>query len=250
MNDSKLNAGQLVYGAMSLMFSCIVAWPLYEQFGHWVCLAIPALCVMLILFRWAALGWVIAAATLMAILVLSQFTYQPLESGQRTWMGLSSLFLFASVFRFLATERTASEFVVTSRMNYTPINRVNSGNTLKVRSAPGIGHLLSIGVLFVAWLGARYLCGQFIKMAQDPAVYRQYARVLDNQLGLIPAGYIGISLILVLCLLLWIIREVIAYLQLLGSTKSVSGMLLRSELWKWNGREQRLISKQLRKNEV
>ena len=237
----ELTGNRLLYGGLALAMACLTAWNLSGFWPSWGQFAIPVCCALLIAFRWSALGWFLSIAIFTCISFIS-------EIGLGTFRGSASLvFLslltYACAFRFIASVQR--DPVVTTRMNFTAPKRTQ---LLPTRLNVTGGHLLSLLLILLAWIGASLLCGQFAAITESRQAYQLLADDLKQNIGIVPAGWIAIKLFLILLTAVWLANEVLQYMSVNRSRSDVGGIVLRDELWKWNGREQRMISKQLRKN--
>lgn len=236
----------LLYGGLALFAASAVAQLLYSQLPNLYFVVIPLLCIALLFARWAALGWLIPGVMLVGIVVAAELGFRSLDLAEHLLLGLSVLIAVVSGLRFLTLQRSGFERVATTRMNFTPIDR---SNPWRQRLAFGPGHLCSVVLLAGASLIASLLCSQFASITANKRRFADFAWQLHVEVGIIPAAYFAVRILVVLFVLLLLAREILGYLDLWRNVDSVSGMLLRGELWRWNGREQRMISKQMRKND-
>jgi len=237
----------LLYGGLALLAVFVVARLLYSQFPNLYFVVIPLLCIAMLYMRWTAFGLLIPAVMLAGIVVSAELGFRSLDVSEQLLLGVSVLVAVVCSLRFLTLQRPGFDRVVTERMNFTPLGK---SNPWPRRMTFGPGHLCSVLLLAGAGLLASLLCSQFASVTANRRQFADFAWQLHIDVGIIPAAYFAIRILFVLFILLWATREVLSYLDLWRNTDSVSGMLLRSELWRWNGREQRMISKQMRKNDA
>lgn len=243
MNFNKLPIAELLYGSIALIGTCLIAWMLYERLDHPFSAGIPVVCAIALASRWSILGWIVPAMVLVGIGLVTRanLNFVGLDAGV---MAITCLITFASLLRYLARFRITGNPFLTTRFNYSP------GQETTPLQHISVGHLFSLVLILCAWLVAAAMCREITHVTSDVKLYAIYSQRADSELGLIPEGYWGIQLFVTLLLIFWVARQILGYLHLRRNARAVAGMALRSELWKWNGREQRMISKQMRKNNI
>ena len=131
-------------------------------------------------------------------------------------------------------------------MNYTPtkpampaVQKLDGAASSK---RIDFGLLFTLAFLFIGWFVAGYMASQLASVLRN---YRNARAFLDRRIGLLPEWYVGLIVLFVLAASLWLAQQVFSYLMLRQRAGSVAAMHLRSELWKWDGYEQRQIGKEL-----
>jgi hypothetical protein len=235
------DAAPIVYGSVAVISS--VAYVLLLQESHeFLVVAVPLLCLLSL--RWRLFAPLIPAAIFIGILWITLSDINSLRDVNQTLLALVSLVTVATVSRFQTTVDSVARPEVSTRVNYTP-----SGKSIAATRGLGTGHFVSLALILFGWLAAGIVCGKFIEITNDAVAYQDYAALLRRRVGLIPEAYIGMTLLFTLTLLLWMARAFFSYSVIRQRGGELAAMHLRSELWKWNGYEQRIISKQIRKNE-
>lgn len=236
------NAAPVIYGSVAVIASVAHVMLLQEAHAFNV-VAVPLLCLLSL--RWRLFAPLIPAAVFIGILLMTLNDITTLHSVDQTLLALASLVTIAAAWRFQTSVCTIASPAVSTRVNYTPSNK-----SIAATHPLEAGHFVSLALVLFGWLAAGILCGKFIEITGDAEAYREYATLLRRRVGLIPEAYIGMTLLFTLTLFVWMGRAVFSYMVVRQKSGELAAMHLRSELWKWNGYEQRSISKQIRKNEV
>lgn len=155
--------------------------------------------------------------------------------------GVASIFASA---RLLALSKPVVTPFASRRVNFSPVRPQDLG-----QGTVGWGHLLSLPMLILAWWSAGHLSNQLSIFATSRRAYQQAYAMLHERVGILPEWYVGLKALFLLTILLWICRQIFAYLALRRQEPSVAAMHLRSELWRWDGAEQRMVGKQLGKRQ-
>lgn len=240
-----------VYASVLVCSSLVFGYLFRQELDSAICYAtVTVLCIGLTLFRWTVFEALIPPVALggLGILGFIAGNSVPQSSGGHVF-ALAVIATVAAAARLQSLAKRASHRITSSRMNYTPTRTSKSSAARGLQTRFGVGHFLTIGFVLFAWWFAGYLSSQLTAFVRSPNNYRQAYRLLDQRVGLLPEWYVGIKILFMLTLLLWLIDRVFGYLSL-RQDGSVAAMHLRSELWKWDGSEQRMVAKQLQKNEV
>ena len=242
----RLIGQKFVFAVASMVFATVIA--LLQRwcgFPSVVFFIMPVITVALI---WNQSNFVAGVAIFLAFLSMAilgfseRFQLDSLGSFEQFFVSASGLIYIAFVLRFSTVSDSQLGGLLTSRINYTPTRKIDDSQKAMQ------GNYMSAGLLIAAWLFAGYLCGD-LRRIQEGGVYRRMLLQLRANIGLeTPEIYLAMKLLITLMLLLWIVNQVFSYWQFRSDSGSVAAMHLRSELWKWNGSEQRRVSKQGRKN--
>lgn len=153
-----------------------------------------------------------------------------------------TLSLVAAVARLEQIVCSSAHQAATLQITYVPISR-----SFDLQNSPSNRHLMSLLFILGAWLLTAYWTFDFSWSVTDVRVFNQYREGLQLRFGLVPAGYLGIQLVFLLATLFAIAQGMLFFFKRSDGTTSMSQLLLRHELWKWNGWEQRKIAKALKK---
>ena len=205
---------------------------------------IPILVVAVILTRWNVLEALIPPIVLACVGGLGVMGRLFEDPGQQTLLAGATLVLFASLTRYQSWFRNAEPLGMTTRFNYTPATSVP-----RARPALPLGAVMAFVLLPLAWLASGWLCSELLQLSSDHNLALEYKYELQQTIGLdIPEVYLGMKLLFTLAITFWVTKNVLDYFCFRRDGDELAAMHLRSELWRWNGREQRLVSKQIRKN--
>ena len=110
-----------------------------------------------------------------------------------------------------------------------------------------IQEFVTLGIIPVTWGIGTLLCrplGKHLQFLGGDTYSDNSGTFQASVIGLLREYYLWIQLVLLLAVLLLICRAMLSYLRtLFDDERSLSAMQLRLELWKWNGKEQRLASR-------
>lgn len=243
---AKAGPEAIFYAAMVLATSVFVSRELGRQ-GLVVGLAgaLPLLCLLLIVSRWHVFAATVPAALFFSLGTIG-ITGIRMAGGELS-LSLGSLGLLAAVARFQTCTARTGGSVATSRWNTTPMPKVMQQS----RFTWHVSKLVTLAICLIAWLLAGLACAELTEISTNRQAYLQYLEDLRADWGLeIPEVYIGMKLLIGMALISWLARAIFIYQGLVKAGGELSSIHLRSELWKWNGSEQRMISKQLKKNQV
>jgi hypothetical protein len=203
--------------------------------------------------KWRAFGIMIPLLVLWSLAWIEFFSSSTLvNTPQRYLLACTGVLSIVAALRYRTAKQPVSQLMASARMNYTPLQAVNSLSKSTGKSAEnvgriGLGHLLTLPLLFCAWWCAGYLSTQLVTFVSSPRAYRSAYRILDQRIGLLPEWYVGVKVLFAITILIWVVRQMFDYVALLHRDHSVAQMHLRRELWRWDGSEQRMIGKQLGK---
>ena len=226
---------------VAILAACLFARQAVADIAHpiqWFAYAVP-------IFTALALRFSICGALQMAS-VFSAFVLTGIGDVASSWMeqiqlALCAVATFAATLRFQSARDFAYSSAIRSHLDFRPLARSIPQQSL------GGGHFFSIGFWIGSWLFAGFLCSHFTILTGNRRLYGEYRRLIDIQIGLIPEWYIGMKLLLSLGLLLGAARFILAYMRLQQPHTNESALLLRSELWNWDGRDQRRVARARRK---
>ena len=244
----RLIGQKFVLAVASMVFATVIA-----LLQRWFGFPSVVFCIMPVItgaLIWNQSKHVAGVAIFLAFLSVAILGFPPKDferdsfsSFEQFLVSASGLIYIAFVLRFSTICDSQLGGLLTSRINYTP------AQTFDESQKPMQGNNLSAGLLLVSWFVGWFLCGDLRRIQEDEDVYKQMSLQLRANIGLeTPEIYLAMKLLITLMLLLWIANQLFSYWQLRSDSGSVVEMHLRSELWKWNGSEQRRISKQRRKN--
>lgn len=204
----------------------------------------PALFIALLSFYFRIFpAIVVPCFVLIGLVMYDLFSRSSLVLGwQAHAIVFTGLVSIVASSRCLAFARPTVPLFASRRVNYTPHHRPDDK-----KGRIGWGHFLSVPMLLLAWWMAKYLSGQLTVFATSDQAYKQAYMILHKRLGILPEWYVGLKVVFFLAFLLWICRQIFGYLTLQRREPSVAAMHLRSELWKWDGSEQRMVGRQLGK---
>jgi hypothetical protein len=238
--DDPLNSSQrqgtqfeakAAYGVALVFVSSLVACSLYLQGAsyQWLLALVAAAIVM-------AIGMIRLLVYILPLLMLGNVNFsvagyldptEPLVVG----LGIGCLAMISLSHRLLVRSRGAVPADAVRDGWTTAVRRTRD---LQSRSPPGAAELASLLLLPAAWFAASVLSDW--ASAFDPDIARA-------EFGLLPPTYLAVRLCLVLAAAIFILRTILDYLRSTFSTGRQASITLRQELWDWNGREQRIVSR-------
>lgn len=231
-----------VFGVLTLL---IASYTGFLSYGLDASMAIVLACPMLaagcVLLRWRILKLLLPVA-IFAPFVLGGLTLRtypttgdpPLRTEAVMFAGCSLLLLVVSQRFSAATSGQQVTRLVTDRFNYSP---VAAATDLPRRF--GLQDWVSLGLISLACILGAWICRPLNQ--QMPAV---------PHVAVLPEAYFGIKFCLFGAVVVWCLRTVLDYLRtMFDRDRDLASMHLRSELWKWNGSDQRMIGKQTAKSE-
>lgn len=244
----RLIGQKFVLAVASMVFATVIAL-LQRWFGFptVVFFIMPVITGALIWNQSKSVAGVAIFLAFLSVAILGfpeHFRRDPLSSLEQFLVSASGLIYIAFVLRFSTVSDSQLGGLLTSRINYTP------AQTFDESQKPMQGNNLSAGLLLASWFVGWFLCGDLKRIQENQnKAYDRMVEQLRASIGLeTPEIYLAMKLLITLMLLLWIVNQLFSYWQLRSDSGSVAEMHLRSELWKWNGSEQRRVSKQGRKN--
>lgn len=161
---------------------------------------------------------------------------------QRYLLALSGITTIVLAARYSALCMPAAERIASQRLNYTPTYITMKPESRTSRSRIDLSWLFTLGFLVIAWSVASYMSSQLSAFLRN---YETVRIILDRRIGLLPEWYVGFIVLFVLGGVLWLAQQFFGYLVLRQRDGSVAAMHLRSELWRWDGSEQRRIGREL-----
>lgn len=247
---------QVIYGVMMVGS--------FTAFGYLIALecsaprnygAIAAFAVAALASQWRSFGVVIPLLILWSIACIDFFSTTTLiNTPLRYLLVCTGVLSIVAALRYRTVAQPVAKLMASTRMNYTPQQAVNSLSKSQAATKRGyhlgnvgFGHLLTLPLLVGAWWLAGYLSTQLVTFAASRRAYRAAYQILDGRIGLVPEWYVGVKILFTLTIAIWIVRQIFDYLALQHDDPSVANMHLRSELWRWDGSEQRMVGQQLGK---
>lgn len=247
MNDSNVTLSAAWTYSLSLVASSSLLGFLLYSIGASMGCIVPAIVAVAAVisqraFLLAAMPFVVFA-TLSITLVFDRmlvFDSMAMSSVESLLLGITGLTIIATAGRVQSIMHPSVRQVITQRVAYTPA----AAGSLRQFVAPS--HLISLLLFLVAWFAAGYLVADFNLATSNPQQFERYRLHLKQNVGLVPWAYLGIQLVVLLGLFFSVVHGVLSYLRCRNNDGMMAAMLLRHELWRWNGSEQRMIAKALR----
>ena len=213
-------------------------------YSTWLAFAIPLGCLLLA-FRWQVFAYGVPISIFGCLLMRALTNFENVSEGTASPLALTAGIAIMATWRLHTSLNPVAQAAITTHVNYVPARR-----SLDKTEHLTPTHATSCILIVIGWFVSGMLCKKLIEITADERAYEVYAELLKARVGLIPEAYLGMNLLFAIALVFWVAWTCFSYLQLRQRRGSVAGMHLRGELWKWNGAEQRSISRQLRKNET
>ena len=197
-------------------------------------IVIGLLSLFIRLFAAIVPGFVLVGLVMYGLLNRSTLLF----SMEAKLIAFSGLIAIVTSARLSGLNKPFSRLIASRRIN-------NSASGNKASTPIGWGHTLTLPLLLFAWWFAGFLSSHLTLFARNSHAYgKAYGRLHEN-LGVLPEWYVGLKVLFFLTFVLWICRQIFGYVALKNRDRGVAAMHLRSELWRWDGTEQRWVGRQL-----
>lgn len=239
MTDSKQQVDPTWdYGFLTLLSCALVSFLLYSRGASIVCAAPILLCAVALVMRRSFLLFVLPYVVMVTICVTVLSDRLQFSAMRGSALAISAFVAVAVSSRLHGMLFPTSRRVLTQHVVYSvpPVSRSRQ------RAA---SHVVSLVFMAIAWWFAGYLNSDFA-MAVNSSQFQEYRIWTSESFRMVPWAYCGIKIVIVLATLFSVAYGLLSYLQCRSDSGMMAAMLLRHELWRWNGKEQRMIAKALK----
>lgn len=227
--------GKAVYGVPAFVVACLFAYAIYGQ-GESVLAWAAVVPFLVAVSAWT--GNRLFAFAIPIVLLVQVEIWQPTYFDRFTYtvFGVACMLVLALSFRLLTVAHSVFPRG-TVRKHLTVVWEQSEHDKRSPQSFHWF-ELVPFLLLPIVWLLSGMLMDR-VSGFDD--------RVSRSEFGLLPETYFLFRLAVVLTVLILVLRSGLAYARSFFAPAKLSGIDLRHEIWSWNGREQRLVGKQVRK---
>lgn len=226
----KTGRTRVLIGAMTFVTAVLVGLLLYEHNASaMVAVSLPVVCFLLCVFPWSPMIAVFPVILFYAFVVEDVRLWNDLGS-QTYLLVVSSVALISLVTRLpYVTWGDPWMNARTGRMHFARVREVPNVSF-------GMPQLLCLAWIFsAAWFG--------ISLATPI----EKGLTLGPHVGIIPEAYFGMRIVFAFAIVAFLARGLLSYWQLLTNPRSLSSVVLRREVWRWQGGEERRLARFFRK---
>lgn len=224
------HAAVTVYSTLLTVAAAFIAYCLYLSFAsmNWVVI-VPLMSATFVFCRWRVLALAIPAVVFFVIGISS---IEAMDYGQQLVgslpLGMACLILIACTMRYqvFAHHEATTHLVI-------PPTRKHGTVESRFATSFHIEELASLILIPIAWAISAFT----VRLMSNGLSQAQ------SEYGLLPQGLLAVKMTLALAFLFLVFQGALGYCRSRCRDRVGASMVLRQEIWKWNGQEQRVVAK-------